>query len=374
MKLLITLILVYLLVQSCITDHIDAGSHTPVISVPSDVTDADYFENHFEMAEIIQIQTTDEFLISDIKRLIRHEDQIILLSGKNNTIFIINAKDGKIESFINKVGSGPGESKKILDIAFDADTKTIMIYNDYSRLLLYDTEGNYLSEKKVDGIYEEMSCENGIVYFYNELDGYACYPYRIKALNLSDNTWADIGNDNKVVFSIRSSGKGMVKSKRLWFSAILDFNLYYYENSGIKTGYDLSFPNAENLDENLIKNSNTDARAFFKEVWERQLTYSVNSVRETSDYLVFRSNRGGIFMLNKEEQKIYWDKVVEDKVLGVKLTNYYPHDGDDDKIMFVLSPELYIKQKPANFTHNQKALEVNTDDNPILVFYQQKSN
>lgn len=52
--------------------------------------------------------------------------------------------------------------------------------------------------------------------------------------------------------------------------------------------------------------------------------------------------------------------------------NYYPHDGDDDKIMFILPAEAYAKNIKVNGVQMDKVLDVDEFDNPILIFYKQK--
>ncbi|SEK19884.1 6-bladed beta-propeller [Parapedobacter koreensis] len=362
----------FFLLLSCTSNQAILESEKQLLTAPDKPSETGYFKNHFELAEIIQIQTSDDFLISDIKKLIRHKDNVILFSGTNNTVFIINAKNGNIETRINKIGTGPGESKTIIDISFDESSEQLLIYNDYYKLLFFDIQGKFLSEIKVDGTYEGISWYDGEVFFHNKLQGYSCYPYLVKILRLKTNTWREIGHDRRVDFPIRTLGRQMVKSKQLWFTAPLDFNLFHFNKNQVQIPYELSLSNTV-TDERLIKESTSNPQRFFEEVTGNNLIYAVNSIRETTDHLVFRSNQGGIFIINKNENKIYWDSYVEETLLGMDLTYYYPHDGDDDKIMFILPAEVYTQHMQSNPKSSATPLKIKEDDNPILIFYKQKN-
>jgi len=362
----------FFLLLSCTSNQAHLESGKQLLTAPDKPSETGYFKNHFELAEIIQIQTGDDFLISDIKKLIRHKDKIIVLSGTNNTVFVVNAKNGSIEMQINKIGIGPGEYKAIIDIAFDELSDQILIYNDYYKLLFFDIQGKFLSEIKVDGTYEGVSWHDGEVFFHNKLEGYSCRPYLVKILNLKTNTWREVGDDRKVDFPIRSLGRQIVKSKQLWFTAPLDFNLLHFNKNKIAIPYEIALSNTV-TDEHLIKESASSPQKFFEEVMRNNLIYAVNSIRETTDHLVFRSNQGGIFIINKNDNKVYWDSYVEESSLGIDLTYYYPHDGDDGKIMFILPAEVYTQHLQSNKMNNATPLDIKADDNPILIFYKQKS-
>jgi hypothetical protein len=355
-----------LVFQSCNSAKEKTDTELHLLSVPTAPSDTSYFEKHFEIAEIIPIETTDSFLVADVKKLIRYEDRIFLLSGRTNAVFVIN-KNGKIEHMIHRPGTGPGESRTIMDIAFDNVSQQLVIYNDYSKLLFFDLQGQFLSETKTENdLYEGISIEKGKVFFHNKLEGYSCYPYGLKVFNIKDKTWEDVGRKDKLDFSKRTQGRYLVNSKRLWFTVPLDFNFYTYQDGQIQTPYQLDLPK---IDEELVKKSAINSSLFFGEVIKDQLIYSINSVRETTDFLVFRSNKEGFFIVNKKENKIYWDRFVNEyETLATNLTFYYPHDGDDDKIMFVLTPDASNVGSLKEIAGKQ----IKEDDNPILIFYKQK--
>ena len=83
------------------------------LSAPEKYTNTRYFTEAFELAEVVPIQTSNTYLVSDIKRVIKYKEIIILLSGSNNQVFIIDSNTGKIKKNISKLGSGPENRERL---------------------------------------------------------------------------------------------------------------------------------------------------------------------------------------------------------------------------------------------------------------------
>jgi hypothetical protein len=84
-------------------------------------------------------------------------------------------------------------------------------------------------------------------------------------------------------------------------------------------------------------------------------------------------------MLNKNNSELYWESIVNDEHLGLELRNYFPHDGDDNRIMFVVSADKWLERTPQNTENIPEHLrekidrvKVDEESNPILVFYKEK--
>ena len=372
MKYSFRLFILLISLWSCSFNKTKMDSADQLLNVSENSLDANYFRSHFEVAEIIPIQTNDTILISDIKKVIRYKNKIILLSGAQGHVFIIDATTGRFEGEINKRGRGPGESRKILDIAFYEELEQIIIFNDYSKLLFFDIEGEYLYEEEVGELFEEISLYDDEVVFYNKLDGYSCYPYVLRFFNIKEKKWRNKGKDVKIDFHIRSQGRNLVKSKQLWFTAPLDYSLFVFKNNQICNPIKLDISEYA-LNEDLIKLSISDPLAFFKEVNGNSLIYSLNSIRETSNHLVFKSNQKGVFIINKNDNVVYWDKHDNGQSM-LSSKYYYPHEGDDEKIMFIIPAHEYVNNAETTLKNNIGAPGIKEEDNPILIFFKEKEN
>lgn len=360
-----TIFFLTMLLSACSTKPTVTKSD-PILLNASTI-ESNYFKNNFKVESIIPIETTESFLISEIRKIIRLKDYLLLLSD-NQSVSLIDAHTGQLKMNICKFGNGPGESKHIIDIAFDEISNQILIYNDYYKLLFFNLQGKFLSEIKLENsMYENITCHQGEVLFYNKIEGYSCYPYTFSIYNLKDKTWNRINNDIKVNFPIRSKGRQMVRSKRIWFNALLDYNLYCMEGNEYSFHYQLDFPTFK-LSEDLIKKSTSNPMDFFTEVAKGKIVYSINSVRETDKHLVFRSNQGGLYFLQKDNDILYKDDTL------LMASDYFPHDGEDNCILFVVSAEKWEEQYKSmdcsmELRKKMEKLNTNEDDNPILVFY-----
>ncbi len=372
MKHLYLLFILFVFLCSCSFNKSETLSNnsSQILSLSDNIVNESCFKNYFELDEIIPIPTNDSILISDIRKVIRFDDKIILFSKGTNHVLIIDANKGVVEQDIIRKGRGPGESRSILDITFHEEFEQIIIHNDYNRLLFYDINGEFIFQEEVGSPYEGICIHKGEIILHNKMAGYSCYPYAFKIYNLQEKTWRQAGKNQKVDFHIRSQGLNLVKSKRLWFTSPLDYSLFTLENDQISTQFEFDIPKNK-INSQLVKISISDPMAFFQKISENNLIYSINSIRETSNYIVFKSNQPGFFIIDKKVNKIYWDKSFVGQYL-FPSAYYYPHDGDDNKIMFILPAQDFTQSGKLNLNDELDFSNIKESDNPILLFFKEK--
>ena len=79
--------------------------------------DDPWINAHLKIDRIVPVETTDDCLIDYFRRIILYNDKLIILTQRA-AIFVVNAYTGKLETSIIRIGQGPGESIKILDIIY----------------------------------------------------------------------------------------------------------------------------------------------------------------------------------------------------------------------------------------------------------------
>ena len=341
-----------------------------------------WIENNLELDRIVQIETSERYVMGNLfRRVIIYQDKIILLDSGNHNVFVVNAYTGKVETYINRKGRGPGESRHILDIAFDDKNEHILVYNDYQNLLYFSLDGEFIKQEKVnEKLYTDIVFNNGELIFYDGSGTYS-YPFLIDIFNLTNRTWRTIGTDQKVDFSMRLTNPSMVKSKNIWFVPILDSGLHLLDGDSITVPYGLDLKSPM-TNEMLRRYQRTgDHVPISNAARERGLLWSIQGVRETEKYIVFNTNVG-FMMMNKRSFEIQGTGQILDKKTGVRHSSfsYLAHDGDDNHILFKVDHDEWARRQPTEFNipEHLKAqidavkLDENMESNPILVFYKEK--
>jgi len=370
--------MICLLLFSCTTNDKQLTDSQSIL-VPDKKPVDSWMNDNLELDKIVSIETTDDYVIGNIKRVILYKDKLIILDRVLPSIFVLNVDDGKIETHISRKGRGPGESNIIYDVAFDDKLEQILAFNDYGKLLYFDLKGNFLKEENVDGLFENISYNNGNVIFYNISEGNTCFPYTISLYNLAKKSWKKLGKETEVDFPhIRGYGRLLVKSKNIWFSPVLSLEMNMMHSDTIKALYRLDVKNK--LTDELKDKVNSDIRSFLNEIRERDILFAIQSIRETEKYLVFNTNLSDFMMMDKKTLELHRALMMEDKHLGLRLINYFPHDGDDNRIMFIVSSDQWMNRKSDGYDVPEKLkaeiekvkLSKDYESNPILLFYKEK--
>jgi hypothetical protein len=336
------------------------------------------FKRHFALETVLPIETTHDFLMGDVQRVIAYKDKLIILDHFSG-IFVVSYATGKVEACIKRLGGGPGEWRLIRDIAVDEQAENILAFNDYQKLLFFDLQGNFIKEESFEKLYSSIIYDKGNVLFYNYGKGYSIYPYLIEKYNLQEKTLEKIGKKERVEFPRGLYGQHMVKSKSIWFGTPLDFDLNRLNSAKIERPYKLA-PATKPLTKDIMKLLTSNPTAFFDQVSRNNIMYGIASIRETEHYLLFRSSQPGFFIFNKATHEIHWEDYVTEAALGLRLLNYFPHDGDDNRIMFVVSPDEWINYRKkahegelsAELQNKINSMVIKEDDNPILLFYREQ--
>ena len=348
-----------------------------LLTVGKEAEKTQFFKEYFELDNVIPIETTDEFLIGNsIKRVVAYKDKLVILDDKS-AILVVDYATGKVDTYFKKIGQGPGESIKVLDICIDDKTETIIAFNDSQYLLFFDFKGNFIKQEKFEKLYDCLIYDDGNILFYNSGEAYSCYPYMIEKYNIKEKTLKIIGSEDKLDAPVRLYGRHIVKSENIWFGTPYDFDLYLYADSKIKKRYILN-PAVNHMPKEDMMIVTTD-RKRFSELRSTHM-YGIGAIRETEHYLLFISSKTGFFILNKETNEIRWEINVDETSLGLKLYNYFSHDGDDNRIMFIIQPDEWLRGKkeakmediPAALKQKIDSFIIDEESNPILVFYREK--
>ena len=143
-----------------------------------------------EKIEVIELEVTDESLISRVLDVLDTDDYYII---RETTSVMLFDKKGKFFRKIGSIGQGPGEYVNIIDIAVDNKKEKIFICTNTSKIICYDINGKFLKETP-NGYYKSLkniTFINGRLLAFsdqmdsNEKDLHNIILYSIEGENLS---------------------------------------------------------------------------------------------------------------------------------------------------------------------------------------------
>lgn len=244
------------------------------------------------------------------------------------------------------------------------------------RILYYDLQGNFIRQKPLPRLLDNIICENGKEFFYNiyykedkETDYYIWFSEALdsrKELPLQKN--------NNFFFR----GSGIVNSSGIFFTQRYDNTIFSLQNDTItpEVKFDFGENNMTSYYKQNLQNEN-----FRQECLEKKICHSINYLRNNERFMTFRTNLGGFIIYDKSENKTDYFKYLKDENTGFILSTYFPHDGADNNMMFTISAHeflnLFYNLTSVKESDNELILKLGVslkeDDNPILFFYKFKT-
>ena len=140
-----------ILVVSCREQKKSAPTGADVKEVTFKEAPKDFLiASSFKNIHMIQLEATEECLISDIKRVVDVEGKVYVLT-RTNEIFCFDRATGKYIRTIGRMGEGPGEYVSARDICYDEKEKCICVVDYYKGAIHnYALDGRFLGDRKLD--------------------------------------------------------------------------------------------------------------------------------------------------------------------------------------------------------------------------------
>jgi len=113
------------------------------------------FASVFNLEELIPLKGTEDNPIKQIKRLIKHDEAIWLLSSNEILITDLN---GQLIKIISSIGEGPNEYQSLDDIRWNKSSQLMEVLDRTSgKLISYSRVGEYIKEWKNQYLYTALS-------------------------------------------------------------------------------------------------------------------------------------------------------------------------------------------------------------------------
>jgi hypothetical protein len=324
------------------------------------------FSDEFNLVEIIALETTDESLIKDIERIIKTDSLFVILNS-DFEVLLFDSRNGKLINHIKNIGIGPLEYSKILDIAFDRKSHQIIIYDESNKLIYYSVDCNPINAKRIsNGIFQNILYKNNDIICYNKLEKGSSL---IQIYDVNKNTFNSKLKKQTTSFPMFLYCPQIIESQSVWFTQPLDNGIYKINNQQIEKVYEVSIENFGLSDKQKSMLYNNTAE-LFSLILENNITYTLAAVRETNKRIYFATNRIGLASIDKSTNNVdvYVFGNISDETNELYNMQYFAHDGDDNYIICIVSPEDYLNSK-FSVTNIHGITE---DSNPLLFLYEEK--
>lgn len=120
----------------------------------------------FADIELVPLETTDECLMSDVDKIVVAGDTIYLMDSRAKSILMFDRK-GKFLSKIHRWGRGPGEYLTLDDFTVTRSGQIIVIDGEHMKLLFFDRDGGYISQKRLPFYVDAVECVDDRVAVFN---------------------------------------------------------------------------------------------------------------------------------------------------------------------------------------------------------------
>ena len=131
---------------------LSCGGHK---NAPSEIKEITFTEapkdyqiaSNFKSMHMVQLETTNDCLVSEIHRIIDTDGKLYVLT-KDNEIFCFDRLTGKYLSRIGQVGEGPGEYLEATDMFYDENEKSICVLDRLRNSIhTYTLDGGLIGDR-----------------------------------------------------------------------------------------------------------------------------------------------------------------------------------------------------------------------------------
>ena len=239
-------------------------------------------------AEFIGLETSEDILISFIKKM-RIEENAIYISDIHDQGILVFDNQGKFIRSIGRKGLGPEEYSEMGDFIVSGDS--IFIQDRFKdKILIYNTDGRYLSRimlKDFDFV-EFYKTDDTLCFFTNnkssEFGNYNIITYNLK--NQEYNCYAPFEPDNFNFWRLGSLFSTYNDEKFLILAG--DHTIYHVKDYDMLPKWTVHFSKDEIPDELKEK----DLQTILTESSNKGYIKGIGGIRHTPDYLFFSYSHG----------------------------------------------------------------------------------
>lgn len=331
----------------------------------------------FKESRIIQLETNDNSLLGEIKRIYYDENKLFILDKTLNKIVVFDMT-GKYITDIQRIGQAQGEYISVMDFCIDTKKKQILLLCDRPyKIISFDYSGQFLKEKKLDDCYIYISTNSNFVFCNkSEIASYTNKDYEIDCYSSdfeSKHSYLPL-RDNIKTFKY-ASGNQMTSTLNRYYSRRFDNCIYQLNPKNVIDKYTIDFAD-NSIPESELNTTILDD--LVKLSIDNDWVYCITDFVESNNYFMFNTNIA-LYVYDKKSKELNGYEVIQNSILRLGSNSYYPINNSK-MIASVIKPTLLSdfkkiasKRKSDNFELLKLADKVMIEDNPILILYEFKN-
>ena len=329
----------------------------------------------FESIDVVQLETTDQSLISAIGKVVFFENRYYILDLRQQTLFCFDLF-GTFLFKISKKGQGTEEYTHLGDFNIDAYNNQLLLLDPFGYLLCFDLDGLFISKTRLPReitAYNEVYPMDKNDLAFVSLGEYPLVLYSRKKNEITDKKYKVVNGIRSHVFT--ATNKTYIYNGEVFFSppptndvVNLSNDTVFSWNFGKKNN---SQKQIDNLRELLKSEDNIDGRDFFS---EGKLNYAIVHNHESSKYRICviaeeHYNFKHVFFEKETKESFVFDRTKEN------IRFIFPDFCGESIIMYdrdfntSLDMTFYDKENLSEEQNNIINSNNPENDNPFLVKY-----
>ncbi|WP_106832089.1 6-bladed beta-propeller [Parabacteroides pacaensis] len=296
---------------------------------------------YFKEPQAIVLETTEESLMTSIRRIFTDDNRLFIYDRQLHNIFIFDIT-GKYISKIDSKGQGPGEYSQICDFTIDPIKKHIILLCDIPEKRMYFTyDGTFIKEESLPDFYLKLTTDGNYIYF--EKGTLKIEDYQLHILNTKTGEKRERLESLNIKNFYYANGNLFSRGKNILFVRRYDNSIYELKNGEVIKKYQVDFKE-HSVPDWLTKEEKTEVVA--QECRKHDYIFSMTNVVDTDNYMMFYTNRGiclydktaNILTGYKQMINSTWNPLFNDL-----FTFYFPLENTN-KIVCSIDEPSYIKK------------------------------
>jgi len=145
MKTIICSVTFMLILAGCRDKVLMVGIPEKVVEIPGEVQTS--FHDNVADYGVLHLETSDESLVADVRKIRIHNDMVYILNGRQNANILCFDKSGKFIRTIGQRGRGPKEYIELWNFEIDPVRDELLLLDDQGhKILIFGLDGDFRRE------------------------------------------------------------------------------------------------------------------------------------------------------------------------------------------------------------------------------------